>query len=225
MNHQTIIVLDFGSQYTQLIARRLRELSVYSEIWPPDSPAERIRDRQPAGIILSGGPKSVSDPGAPLCDPAVFDLGRPVLGICYGMQLMAHTLGGTGRAGAAARVWACRRQGRLARRVGRALRGSAARDSCVGEPRRFRRLRARRASRWWPRARTLRSRRWPIPRGSCTRCSFIPKSSTPRAAWRSCATSPTASAAARAIGRCRRLSRRRRPRFARRLERAASSAR
>jgi len=94
VNHQTIIVLDFGSQYTQLIARRLRELSVYSEIWPPDSPAERIRERMPVGIILSGGPKSVSDPGAPLCDPAVFELGRPVLGICYGMQLMAHTLGG-----------------------------------------------------------------------------------------------------------------------------------
>jgi GMP synthase (glutamine-hydrolysing) len=94
VNHQTIIVLDFGSQYTQLIARRLRELSVYSEIWPPDSPAERIRDRNPVGLILSGGPKSVSDPGAPLCDPAIFDLGRPVLGICYGMQLMAHTLGG-----------------------------------------------------------------------------------------------------------------------------------
>jgi GMP synthase (glutamine-hydrolysing) len=94
VNHQTIIVLDFGSQYTQLIARRLRELSVYSEIWPPDSTAERIRGRKPVGIILSGGPKSVSDPGAPLCDPAVFNLGRPVLGICYGMQLMAHTLGG-----------------------------------------------------------------------------------------------------------------------------------
>ena len=94
MNHQTILVLDFGSQYTQLIARRLRELSVYSEIWPPDAPAERIRARAPAGIILSGGPKSVSDAGAPKCDPALFDLGRPVLGICYGMQLMADTLGG-----------------------------------------------------------------------------------------------------------------------------------
>jgi GMP synthase (glutamine-hydrolysing) len=92
--HQTIIVLDFGSQYTQLIARRLRELSVYSEIWPPDSPAERIAARQPAGIILSGGPKSVSDPGAPVCDSQLFELGRPVLGICYGMQLMAHSLGG-----------------------------------------------------------------------------------------------------------------------------------
>jgi GMP synthase (glutamine-hydrolysing) len=95
VSHQTIVVLDFGSQYTQLIARRLRELSVYSEIWAPDAAAEQIRDRNPVGIILSGGPKSVSDEGAPKCDPAVFGLGFPVLGICYGMQLMAHSLGGT----------------------------------------------------------------------------------------------------------------------------------
>ncbi len=95
MHHQTIIVLDFGSQYTQLIARRLRELSIYSEILPPTTPAESIRARNPAGIILSGGPKSVSDPGAPKCDAAVFEIGAPVLGICYGMQLMADTLGGT----------------------------------------------------------------------------------------------------------------------------------
>jgi GMP synthase (glutamine-hydrolysing) len=94
VSHQTIIVLDFGSQYTQLIARRLRELSIYSEIWAPDTPAEKIRARAPVGIILSGGPKSVSDAGAPRCDPALFDMGRPVLGICYGMQLMADTLGG-----------------------------------------------------------------------------------------------------------------------------------
>jgi GMP synthase (glutamine-hydrolysing) len=94
VSHQTIIVLDFGSQYTQLIARRLRELSVYSEIWPPDTPSEKIRARAPVGIILSGGPKSVSDAGAPRCDPALFEMGSPVLGICYGMQLMADTLGG-----------------------------------------------------------------------------------------------------------------------------------
>src|SRR5258708_12397717 len=95
VSHQTIVVLDFGSQYTQLIARRLRELSVYSEIWAPDAAAEKILARNPVGIILSGGPKSVSDVGAPKCDPAVFEAGIPVLGICYGMQLMAHSLGGT----------------------------------------------------------------------------------------------------------------------------------
>jgi GMP synthase (glutamine-hydrolysing) len=94
VNHQTIIVLDFGSQYTQLIARRLRELSVYSEVWPPDTAAAAIAQRRPVGIILSGGPKSVSDAGAPKCDPALFEIGTPVLGICYGMQLMADTLGG-----------------------------------------------------------------------------------------------------------------------------------
>src|ERR1035437_9437321 len=73
VTHQTIIVLDFGSQYTQLIARRLRELSVYSEVWPPDTPIEKIHARKPVGIIFAGGPKSVSDPGAPACDQALFD--------------------------------------------------------------------------------------------------------------------------------------------------------
>jgi GMP synthase (glutamine-hydrolysing) len=92
--HQTILVLDFGSQYTQLIARRLRELRVYSEILPFDTPPERLAARRPVGIILSGGPRSVSEPGAPKCDPAMFELGIPTLGICYGMQLMTETLGG-----------------------------------------------------------------------------------------------------------------------------------
>jgi GMP synthase (glutamine-hydrolysing) len=94
VTHQTILVLDFGSQYTQLIARRLRELSVYSEIVPFDTPAEEIRRRAPVGIILSGGPRSVREAGAPRCEPAVLDLDVPVLGICYGMQLMTDVLGG-----------------------------------------------------------------------------------------------------------------------------------
>ena len=94
MKHQTIVVLDFGSQFTQLIARRLRELSVYSEILPYNTPIGDIRARQPIGIVLSGGPKSVSEAGAPRCESAVYDAGVPVLGICYGMQLMTDALGG-----------------------------------------------------------------------------------------------------------------------------------
>ena len=94
MTHQTIVVLDFGSQFTQLIARRLRELSVYSEILPFDTPPSEIARRRPAGIILSGGPKSVSEAGAPRCDRAVLESGVPVLGICYGMQLMTDLMGG-----------------------------------------------------------------------------------------------------------------------------------
>jgi GMP synthase (glutamine-hydrolysing) len=94
VRHQTIVVIDFGSQYTQLIARRLRELSVYSEILPPSTPAAVIRERQPSGLILSGGPRSVSEPGAPAIDPAALALGVPTLGICYGMQLLTTAFGG-----------------------------------------------------------------------------------------------------------------------------------
>jgi GMP synthase (glutamine-hydrolysing) len=94
VSHQTIIVLDFGSQYTQLIARRLRELNVYCEILPGTATLGTLRVPQLAGLVLSGGPRSVGDPGAPRCDPGVFDLGVPVLGICYGMQLMTALLGG-----------------------------------------------------------------------------------------------------------------------------------
>jgi GMP synthase (glutamine-hydrolysing) len=94
VSHQTILVLDFGSQFTQLIARRLRELSVYSEILPFNTAIDVIRGKQPVGIILSGGPKSVTDPDAPKCDPQVLQLGLPTLGICYGMQLMTDMLGG-----------------------------------------------------------------------------------------------------------------------------------
>ena len=91
---EKIIVLDFGSQYSQLIARRIRECHVYSRIMPFSTTAEALRAENPRGIILSGGPASVYAPGAPKCDPAIFDLGVPVLGICYGLQLTIQTLGG-----------------------------------------------------------------------------------------------------------------------------------
>ncbi|MFO0728321.1 MAG: glutamine-hydrolyzing GMP synthase [Myxococcota bacterium] len=89
-----VLVLDFGSQYTQLIARRVREHRVYSEIWPCTRSVEEIRQFSPKAIILSGGPSSVHEAGSPTIDPAIFELGVPVLGICYGLQLMAHLLGG-----------------------------------------------------------------------------------------------------------------------------------
>jgi GMP synthase (glutamine-hydrolysing) len=96
-----IAILDFGSQYSQLIARRVREQKVYSELVRFDTTAEALAARRPAGIILSGGPSSVFDEGAPQCDPALFEMGIPVLGICYGMQLTARTLGGDVRPGQA----------------------------------------------------------------------------------------------------------------------------
>ncbi|MFP4615598.1 MAG: glutamine-hydrolyzing GMP synthase [Thiohalorhabdus sp.] len=94
LHQERILVLDFGSQYTQLIARRVRESRVYCEIHPFNEGLEAVREFAPAGIILSGGPESVLDPDAPMVDAGVFDLGVPVLGICYGMQLMTHLLGG-----------------------------------------------------------------------------------------------------------------------------------
>jgi len=92
--HDGVLVLDFGSQYAQLIARRVREARVYSELVPGTMSAEEIRRRAPRGLIFSGGPASVYEPGAPHPDPAIYDLGLPILGICYGMQLLAHDLGG-----------------------------------------------------------------------------------------------------------------------------------
>ncbi len=94
LTDQRIVVLDFGSQYAQLIARRVREQNVYCEILRHDVSAERLREIAPRGIILSGGPSSVYDPGAPRCDVELFRLGIPVLGICYGMQLACEALGG-----------------------------------------------------------------------------------------------------------------------------------
>ena len=94
MSHQTVIVLDFGGQYNQLIARRVRECGVYCEVKPYTTPLEQLRAMEPIGFIFTGGPNSVYEAGAPKADPAIFELGVPVLGICYGCQFMAHTLGG-----------------------------------------------------------------------------------------------------------------------------------
>ncbi len=100
MNHpEWIAILDYGSQVTQLIARRIREQKVYCEIIRFDTPAEELKARAPKGIILSGGPCSVPDEESPKCDPALFELGIPILGICYGMQLAAHALGGSVKPG------------------------------------------------------------------------------------------------------------------------------
>lgn len=98
--NQLILVLDFGGQYKELIARRVRECSVYSRIEPATIPLEEIRALDPIGIILTGGPNSVYDPDSPKCDPAILGLGIPVLGICYGMQAMTHALGGRVEGGA-----------------------------------------------------------------------------------------------------------------------------
>ena len=95
LHRESIIIVDFGSQYSRLIARRVRENQVYSEIVSHDTDWETVESLQPKGVILSGGPASVYDDGAPLAPSWVFDKGLPVLGICYGMQVIAHQLGGT----------------------------------------------------------------------------------------------------------------------------------
>ena len=95
MEHQLVLVLDFGGQYNQLIARRVRECSVYCEVIPYHTPLHEIERRAPIGIIFTGGPNSVFAGEAPSVDPKIFELGIPVLGLCYGCQLMAQLLGGS----------------------------------------------------------------------------------------------------------------------------------
>src|SRR5215813_12110686 len=91
---ESIPILDFGAQYAQLIARRVREQGVYSELVRPDISSQDLLNLNPKGLILSCGPASVYEPNAPRCDPKIFDLNLPILGICYGMQLGAQILGG-----------------------------------------------------------------------------------------------------------------------------------
>ena len=93
-SHNTVLILDYGSQVTQVIARRVREAGIYSEIHPCTAPTKKIKALKPKAIILSGGPDSVSEPGAPTLNPDILTLGVPILGICYGMHLLAHHLGG-----------------------------------------------------------------------------------------------------------------------------------
>src|SRR3974390_3562290 len=93
--HDKILIVDFGSQVTQLIARRVREDGVYSEIVPFQKAEQEFREMRPKAVILSGGPASVHEANAPLAPQAIYDSGAPVLGICYGEQAMAHQLGGT----------------------------------------------------------------------------------------------------------------------------------
>ncbi len=95
MDHQSVLVVDFGGQYNQLIARRVRECSVFAEVIPHTQAMEKIREVKPAGIIFTGGPNSVYDDASPKCEPEIFEMGIPILGICYGSQLMAYMLGGT----------------------------------------------------------------------------------------------------------------------------------
>ena len=92
--NQTVVVLDFGGQYKELIARRVRELKVHSQILSGATPVEKLKEIAPIGIILTGGPHSVYEENSPHTVPELFELGIPILGICYGMHLMAYTLGG-----------------------------------------------------------------------------------------------------------------------------------
>ncbi|MEG0214735.1 MAG: glutamine-hydrolyzing GMP synthase, partial [Hungatella sp.] len=94
MNREKIIVIDFGGQYNQLVARRVRECNVYCEIYSYKTDIEKIKEMNPKGIILTGGPNSCYEEGAPTCSKELFELGIPVLGLCYGAQLMMQVLGG-----------------------------------------------------------------------------------------------------------------------------------
>ena len=94
MSREMVVVIDFGGQYNQLVARRVRECNVYCEIYSYKTDIEKIKAMNPKGIILTGGPNSCYEPGAPTCTAELFNLGIPVLGLCYGAQLMMHVLGG-----------------------------------------------------------------------------------------------------------------------------------
>ena len=196
-DHDLVIVLDFGAQYAQLIARRVREARVYSEIMPHTATVAEIVARRPKAIILSGGPQSVYAPGAPQVDPQLFQTGVPAFGICYGFQAMARALGGdVARTGVSefgrtdATIAAA---GHPAGRPPRAVAG-------LDEPRRRGGRRARPASPRWPPAPAPRSPPSRPPTAVWPACSGTPRCSTPRPGSSSSSTSCTTSPAAGRTG-------------------------
>ena len=190
----TVVVLDFGSQYSQLIARRVRELNVYSELLPFDTPWAKIAARKPKAVILSGGPSSVYEAGSPHPDPAIWTGGIPILGICYGLHLMAEALGGEvvsfERKEFGPAVVSVDQRGSPLRRAGRRAVG-------LDEPRRFDRTPAGRLPPERPDHARPRTPPSPIRPAPCTASSSIPRSSTRPTAATSCATSSLGVAGAR----------------------------
>ena len=175
-------MLDFGGQYSQLIARRVRECGVFSELLPHHVGVDEVRRRAPKGLILSGGPASVYAPGAPRLDPALLELGIPVLGICYGMQALVLTLGGRVES---AEVGEFGRSQLTVREHGRLLAGTPAGAAVLDVAPRHGVRGAARASRRW---RARPSRRSPpsrTPSARCTGSSSTPRSSTRRTGSRS----------------------------------------
>ena len=205
MQRETILILDFGSQYTQLIARRLRELQVYSEILPPGTRADSLAARHPRGIVLSGGPDSVHQRGAPRCDPRALRARR-----ARARHLLRHAADEprARRRGEALGPPRVRPGGLLAEAGGHALPRAAAAEPGLDEPRRRHPPRARRASRSSGPPRRTRSRPSRTPPAGSTGCSSTPRSSTRRRARRSSPTSSTPAGAA-ATGTRARSSRRR----------------
>ncbi len=191
--HDEILILDFGSQYTQLIARRIRECRVYCEIVPFNVPLDAVRRRPLKGVVLSGGPMSVLSPDSPVCDPGVFELGVPVLGICYGLQLTARLLGGEVRQSIR------REYGRAAiRQVGPSpLLDGVPEETVVwmshGDD--VRQLPRTSRLSWY---RTMRSPHADTPVGASSCCSFIPRWHT--RAKKGCASSGTSCLESAAAG-------------------------
>jgi GMP synthase (glutamine-hydrolysing) len=198
MIHDEVVpILDFGSQYAQLIARRVREKGVYSVLTRPDISVDELRKLNPKGIILSGGPNSVYEPNAPRCDPKIFDLDIPILGICYGMQLGVQILGGQvqparAREYGSAKLKVTTKDPFVKNLPAQTTVWMSHGDQIFELPADFVPLGRR------PRVRTPRPS---IARVPFTACSFIPRSRTRRAASSSSRIFFTTSAAARARGR------------------------